>query len=154
MESFCIFFQKYILRQGFRISFALNLSLIFCQISGSRSQKIVLLKEEFTFTWKLCFHYCCCCCLRTIFAVSMTPELNKSPQLSCMAHGSAQNSLSMFTLRSSKVGWLPCFPPRGVTRTYCMRVVYRRGEKTCTNPNISNKVFDETRRYHNTKWCC
>ena len=45
VESFCIVFQKYILRQGFRLSL-LNLFLIIHQISGSCSYNIVLIKRE------------------------------------------------------------------------------------------------------------
>ena len=41
VKSFCIVFQNYILRQGFRFSFVHNLLLIFPQISGSCSYKIV-----------------------------------------------------------------------------------------------------------------
>ena len=46
MESFCIIFQKYILRQGFRLSLVLNLFLILHQSSGSCYYKIVLMKKE------------------------------------------------------------------------------------------------------------
>ena len=35
VDSFCIVFQKYSLRQDFRLSFVLNLFLILHQISGS-----------------------------------------------------------------------------------------------------------------------
>ena len=35
VESFCIVVQKYILRQGFRLSLVLNVFLIFHQSSGS-----------------------------------------------------------------------------------------------------------------------
>ena len=44
VECFCVAFQKYILRQGFKFSFALPLLLIFHQISGSCFYKIVLIK--------------------------------------------------------------------------------------------------------------
>ena len=44
VESFCIVFQKCILREGFRLCFVLKLLLIFDQISGSFSCKIVLIK--------------------------------------------------------------------------------------------------------------
>ena len=46
VENFCIVFQKYILRQGFGLSLALNLFLIFHQISGSCSYEIVLIKRK------------------------------------------------------------------------------------------------------------
>ena len=46
VESFCIVFQKYILRQCFRLSVALNFFLIFDQISGSYSYTIVLINEN------------------------------------------------------------------------------------------------------------
>ena len=45
VESFCIVFQKYILRQGFRLSFVLSWLLIFDQFSGSCSYKIDLTKS-------------------------------------------------------------------------------------------------------------
>ena len=35
VEGFCIVFQKYVLRQNFKLSFVLTLFLIFHQISGS-----------------------------------------------------------------------------------------------------------------------
>ena len=46
VESFCHVFQKYLLRQSFRLSIDLNLFLIFHQISGSFSYKIVLIRER------------------------------------------------------------------------------------------------------------
>ena len=46
VESFCIIFQKCILRQGFWFCFVLNFFLIFDQISDSCSSKIVLYKRE------------------------------------------------------------------------------------------------------------
>ena len=46
VESLCIVFQKYFLRQGFRLSLVLNLFLIFHQISGSRSYRIVLIEKR------------------------------------------------------------------------------------------------------------
>ena len=46
VESFCIAFRKYILRQCLRPSFVLNLFLIFGQISRSCSCKIVLIRKE------------------------------------------------------------------------------------------------------------
>ena len=41
VESFCIVFEKYILRQSFRLNLVLNFFLIFDQLSGSCSYKIV-----------------------------------------------------------------------------------------------------------------
>ena len=41
-----IVFQKYVLQQGFRLSFVLTLFLIFQKISGSWSQKILLVKKN------------------------------------------------------------------------------------------------------------
>ena len=46
MGSFCIVIQAYILRQSFRPSLVLNLFLIFHQISGSCSYKIVLIMKK------------------------------------------------------------------------------------------------------------
>ena len=48
--SFCIFFQKYMLRQGFRISLVLNLFLIFDHISGSCSYNTVRIKRRRYYT--------------------------------------------------------------------------------------------------------
>ena len=47
VESYWIVFRKYILRQGFKLSFVLNLFLIFHQISGLFSHKIVLIKRVY-----------------------------------------------------------------------------------------------------------
>ena len=47
MESFCIVFQKYILRLGFRLGLVLTVFLISHQYSGSRSYKTILIKNEF-----------------------------------------------------------------------------------------------------------
>ena len=46
VKSLCIVFQKYILRQGCRPRFVLNLFLIFDQISGWCSYEIVLMKRR------------------------------------------------------------------------------------------------------------
>ena len=45
VESFCIVFQKYILRQRFRVSVVPKLFLIFHQISGLCSYKMVPIKK-------------------------------------------------------------------------------------------------------------
>ena len=46
MESFYVIFKKYVLGQGFSLSFVLNLFLIFHQISGSCSYRMVLLEKR------------------------------------------------------------------------------------------------------------
>ena len=51
-ESFCIVFQKYILRQSFRLSLVLNLFLIVHQFSGSCSYKTALVEKECTYLTK------------------------------------------------------------------------------------------------------
>ena len=53
VQNFCIIFQTYILRQAFCLSFVYNLFLIFQQISGSCSYKIVLIQKEFRRTRKV-----------------------------------------------------------------------------------------------------
>ena len=47
VESFCIFFQKYVLQQGSRLGLVVNLLLIFHQTSGSCPYKIVLINKSF-----------------------------------------------------------------------------------------------------------
>ena len=46
VESIYIIFQKYILRQGFRLGLVLNLFLIFHQTSGLCSYKVVPIKNS------------------------------------------------------------------------------------------------------------
>ena len=47
VENVCFVFQKYILRQNFMLSLVLSLFLIFHQISGSCSYKIILIKRVY-----------------------------------------------------------------------------------------------------------
>ena len=61
VESFCIAFQEYILQQVLRLSLVLHLLLIFYQIAGFCSSKIVLFIEKrvyFIVTLNHCLESC------------------------------------------------------------------------------------------------